>query len=132
MNNLKLMDTFSNPMNQSYPVQNVSISSEEFTFFKNAVLALFLVFLDLLTIVGNSFVVLAIIFDLHLRSPTHYLMGSLALADLLIGAVVLPFSSFQLYFGSWPFGNVFCTIWKSKFYFTNCICIFDDKVLALF
>lgn len=52
---------------------------------KNVLLAFFLISLGLSTILGNTFVLLAIFVDFHLRSPTHYLMGSLALADLLLG-----------------------------------------------
>lgn len=94
-------------------ISNLSSSADELSLFENVSLAVFLILLDFLTIAGNSLVVLAIIFDYHLRSPTHYLMGSLAMADLLIGTVVLPFSSFQIFFNSWPFGSVLCTIWKT-------------------
>ena len=52
---------------------------------KNILLVLFLVVLALSTICGNTFVILAIFVDFHLRLPTHYMMGSLALADLLLG-----------------------------------------------
>ena len=52
---------------------------------QNVLLALFLISLGLSTVFGNTFVLLAIFIDFHLRSPTHYLMGSLALADLLLG-----------------------------------------------
>jgi hypothetical protein len=77
----------------------------------NVLLAAFLVFLALATILGNIFVLLAIFVDFHLRSPTHYLMGSLAMADLLLGILVLPFSSVQLYFDTWPFGSWYCEVW---------------------
>ena len=56
---------------------------------QNVFLALFLISLGLSTIFGNTFVLLAIFIDFHLRSPTHYLMGSLALADLLLGKRLL-------------------------------------------
>jgi len=101
---------------------------------KNILLIIFLVLLALSTIFGNIFVILAIFVDFHLRSPTHYMMGSLALADLLLGklkkklnrlffrlimniykgVLVLPFSSTQLYFDKWPFGEAFCEIWLCK------------------
>ena len=51
---------------------------------KNILLVLFLVVLALSTICGNTFVILAIFVDFHLRLPTHYMMGSLALADLML------------------------------------------------
>jgi hypothetical protein len=50
------------------------------------ILALILSSIVILTVFGNILVLLAIFFDFHLRSPTHYLMGSLALADLLLGS----------------------------------------------
>lgn len=78
---------------------------------QNFFLAIFLITLNLLIIFGNIFVILAICMDFHLRSPTHHLLGSLAVADLLLGTIVLPFSAFQLYFDWWPFGSVFCDIY---------------------
>jgi octopamine receptor len=78
---------------------------------KNIFLIIFLVTLGLATIIGNLFVLLAIFVDFHLRSPTHYLMGSLASADLLLGILVLPFSATQLFFDKWFFGERYCEIW---------------------
>jgi hypothetical protein len=79
-------------------------------------LAIFLIGLEFLTISGNVLVLLSIFVDFHLRSPSHFLMGSLAIADLMLGLVVLPFSSVQLFFGRWLFSDVFCEIWISKSY----------------
>lgn len=91
---------------------------------KNFLLATFLICLGLATILGNIFVLLAISVDFHLRSPTHFLMGSLAMADLLLGILVLPFSSAQLYFDMWPFGEIYCEIWLGKH---NCINLFFES-----
>jgi hypothetical protein len=77
-------------------------------------LAIFLIGLEFLTIFGNVLVLLSIFVDFHLRSPSHFLMGSLAIADLMLGLVVLPFSSVQLFFGRWIFSDVFCEVWISK------------------
>ena len=61
-------------------------SDDPFEFsFKNVLLALFLISLGIVTVFGNIIVLLAIFVDFRLRQPTHYLMGSLALADLLLG-----------------------------------------------
>ena len=51
----------------------------------NFFIGLMLFLIVILTIFGNILVLLAIFIDFHLRSPTHFLMGSLALADLLLG-----------------------------------------------
>lgn len=82
---------------------------------QNFLLAIFLIVLNLLIVFGNLLVILALCIDSHLRTPTHHLIGSLAIADLLLGTTVLPFSAFQLYFDWWPFGSFFCDIWLGKF-----------------
>ena len=64
---------------------NASMSELPNEFYTNILLAIFLIALALLTVFGNIMVILAIVFDIHLRSPTHYLLGSLAIADLLLG-----------------------------------------------
>jgi len=47
----------------------------------------------LLTISGNVLVLLAVGLSRNLRSSTNYLIVNLAVADLLLGTTVLPFSA---------------------------------------
>ena len=47
----------------------------------------------LLTICGNVLVLMAVALSPNLRSSTHYLIVNLAVADLLLGTTVLPFSA---------------------------------------
>ena len=47
----------------------------------------------LLTIGGNVLVLMAVAVSPNLRSSTHYLIVNLAVADLLLGMTVLPFSA---------------------------------------
>ena len=51
-----------------------------------------LTFVVLMTIVGNVLVLLAVFVNSHLRSTTNYFIVNLAIADLLLGTTVLPFS----------------------------------------
>jgi len=44
----------------------------------------------LTTIIGNVFVMMAILLDRHLQSVANYLILSLALADLLVAVLVMP------------------------------------------
>jgi hypothetical protein len=47
----------------------------------------------LLTICGNVLILMAVALSPNLRSSTHYLIVNLAIADLLLGTTVLPFSA---------------------------------------
>lgn len=55
-------------------------------------LYIFLVILSVITICGNILVIMSVIYFKQLKSPTNYLILSLALADLLVGILVYPLS----------------------------------------
>ena len=78
--------------NSSCSINATSIGTNEIIDFQltNDIIlqALILSLIVLTTVFGNTLVLLAIFCDFHLRSPTHYLMGSLALADLMLGLCV--------------------------------------------
>ena len=70
-----------------------------------------LVSLNLVVIVGNSLVIAAVFTHRKLRTVTNTFIVSLAVADLMLGAVVLPFSSVNEVLGWWPFGRLWCSAW---------------------
>ncbi|XP_010900547.3 alpha-1A adrenergic receptor [Esox lucius] len=73
------------------------------------VLGAFIVF----AIVGNILVILAVVTNRHLRTPTNYFIINLAIADLLLGTTVLPVSATQEILNYWVFGRIFCDIWAA-------------------
>lgn len=52
--------------------------------------AVALIFFPILTIFGNSLVVLSVIKEKNLRTVTNYFVVSLAIADLTVSAAVMP------------------------------------------
>lgn len=66
-----------------------------------------------LTVSGNFLLLLAVVVNRKLRTPTNYLVVSLAIADLLLGLLVLPFSATLQVRKEWIFGSAFCDIWAS-------------------
>jgi hypothetical protein len=68
----------------------------------------------LTAIVGNTLVILSIFIFKSLRKPRNYLLMSMAAADLLVGAFVIPVSLLlQILRHRWPFGIILCNIWIS-------------------
>ena len=67
----------------------------------------------LMIVVGNFLVMWAIVKDKNLKGTQNYFIGSLALADFLLGLLVVPFSLANELMGYWHFGTVFCEVWKA-------------------
>ncbi|XP_077869823.1 putative G-protein coupled receptor No9 [Saccoglossus kowalevskii] len=67
--------------------------------------------LNLMVICGNILVILAVGISRKLRSVTNHFIVSLAMADLLLGVSVLPFSATLELLSFWVFGKTWCVIW---------------------
>ncbi|KAK1175172.1 alpha-1D adrenergic receptor-like [Acipenser oxyrinchus oxyrinchus] len=72
-------------------------------------LAVFILF----AIVGNILVILSVICNRHLQTVTNYFIINLAIADLLLSIIVLPFSASLEVLRFWVFGRIFCNIWAA-------------------
>ncbi|EAT33501.2 AAEL014224-PA [Aedes aegypti] len=90
---------------------NSLIASVEWTEPRKILLLAILIFIDILVIVGNTLVVAAVTSSHKLRSVTNFFIVSLAVADLLVGLAVLPFSATWEVFKVWIFGDVWCRVW---------------------
>ncbi|XP_062045617.1 histamine H2 receptor [Lepus europaeus] len=89
-----------------------SSSCLESTAFK-VTLSVVLTVLILITAAGNVVVCLAVGLNRRLRSLTNCFIVSLAITDLLLGLLVLPFSAIYQLSCRWSFGKVFCNIYIS-------------------
>ncbi|XP_069024260.1 alpha-1A adrenergic receptor [Embiotoca jacksoni] len=67
----------------------------------------------LVAIVGNILVILSVVCNRHLQTVTNFFIVNLAMADLLLSIIVLPFSASLEVLGCWVFGRVFCNIWAA-------------------
>ena len=78
------------------------------------ILSAFVVTLIIMSIVvGNIMVMVAIAKDRNLNQVQNYFIGSLALSDLLLGGVIMPFSLANELMGYWFFGDILCDVWLS-------------------
>ncbi|CAL8109985.1 unnamed protein product [Orchesella dallaii] len=75
---------------------------------------LILTLLVLVTIIGNVLVCLSVILVRKLRKPQNYLLVSLAVSDLFVALIVMPFAMvFELNEATWPLSNGLCDLWVS-------------------
>uniref|UniRef100_A0A671UE60 G-protein coupled receptors family 1 profile domain-containing protein n=1 Tax=Sparus aurata TaxID=8175 RepID=A0A671UE60_SPAAU len=88
-------------------------------------------------LVRNSLVIVSICHFKQLHSPTNVLILSLALVDLLVGVIVMPFSATRTVHGCWFYGDTFCHLHVSfELFFTtlsifHLICIAVDRHQAI-
>ncbi|XP_033125532.1 dopamine receptor 2-like [Anneissia japonica] len=89
--------------------------------------------INILTILGNLLVMLAVFKDNRLRSiNTNLIIASLALADFLIGVVVLPSAiSVEYTSGYWYFGRNWCDIWHAMDVFCCTASILNLCIISL-
>ncbi|XP_011604912.2 5-hydroxytryptamine (serotonin) receptor 2C, G protein-coupled-like 1 [Takifugu rubripes] len=74
--------------------------------------ALLILVIIALTVGGNILVILAVSLEKKLQNATNFFLRSLAVADMLVGILVMPISLINiLYDYAWPLPNALCPIW---------------------
>nr|QVK45645.1 G protein-coupled receptor [Proales similis] len=69
--------------------------------------------LCILTTVGNLLVIVAFRKNPKLTTTNNYFLVSLAVADLAIGIISMPISTFYFYMEEWVLGELVCDLWLS-------------------
>lgn len=78
-----------------------------------AVISVILCTIVLGTIIGNIFVIVAILIDKNLQTSANQLVLSLAVADLMVACLVMPLGAYNDLRQGWYLGTLVCEFWTS-------------------
>ncbi|XP_003400301.1 5-hydroxytryptamine receptor isoform X1 [Bombus terrestris] len=96
--------------------QSTNSSTDGLSFIDASIIlrALVLGLLILVTVVGNLFVIAAIMLERNLQSVANYLIVSLAVADLMVACLVMPLGAVYEINSGWSLGPELCDMWTSS------------------
>ncbi|XP_053701129.1 5-hydroxytryptamine receptor 1D [Synchiropus splendidus] len=77
-------------------------------------LSVLLALITLATTLSNGFVIATIFMTRKLHTPANFLIGSLAVTDLLVSIMVMPVSILYTVSKTWSLGQIVCDIWLSS------------------
>ncbi|XP_023314607.1 5-hydroxytryptamine receptor-like isoform X2 [Trichogramma pretiosum] len=98
----------------TWPEDDVSIETlGDYDLLVTVLIAILLSFLIIATIIGNVFVIAAILLERNLQSVANYLILSLAVADLLVACLVMPLALYEVAH-EWALGPKLCDMWTSS------------------
>ncbi|KAM3601731.1 uncharacterized protein V6R79_017916 [Siganus canaliculatus] len=105
--------------NSSSPVSDWSTKSSPYSDTELVLLGVVMALLVLAIVFGNVLVITAILRFQRLQTVTNVFIASLAIADLIMGLVVVPFGSSYILLEVWQFGSFMCEFWTA----TDVLCV---------
>ncbi|XP_030648041.1 trace amine-associated receptor 13c-like [Chanos chanos] len=126
-----------NTVQYCFPSQNSSCTKEIRSTSVSVVLYVLFSIISILTVFLNLLVIISISHFKQLHTPTNLLILSLAVADLMVGAIVMPMESIRLIETCWYFGEIFCALYPVIVYIVvsaslgNLVFISVDRYIAI-
>ena len=95
-------------LTSSIPNMATDVPFETYRYILAATVA-FLIFL--VTVIPNTIIIILVVIDRKLRKLSNYYIISLATADCIVGALVMPCMASYTVLGYWALGGIICDLW---------------------
>ncbi|XP_050416576.1 dopamine D2-like receptor [Patella vulgata] len=95
--------------NMSYGNETMNDGPPEYRFW-----AIMLIVIPIFTVFGNILVVMSVYRERSLRTVTNYFICSLAVADIFVAVLVMPFAVYMEVTGAWLFSDPLCDAWVAS------------------
>ncbi|XP_039605656.1 trace amine-associated receptor 13c-like [Polypterus senegalus] len=114
-----------------YHFDNISCIKEVRPVFVSVILYFLAAVAVMFTFCGNLVVIISISHFKQLHTPTNILVLSLAVADFLVGFLIMPFMVIQSVETCWYFGNIFCSMYTVLLYVLTETSILNLVIIAI-
>ncbi|KAA0704383.1 Trace amine-associated receptor 13c [Triplophysa tibetana] len=104
------MDNDSQGIDFCFPNNNLSCMREHRPVTESVILYTFIFLASVFTVFLNLLVIISISHFKKLHTPTNLLILSLAVADLIVGLIVIPLMGIRYIDTCWYFGETFCSL----------------------
>lgn len=84
-----------------------------------------------LSVIGNSLVIIIVAANPNMRSTTNILIINLAIADLLFAVFCIPFTATDYVLPYWIFGDIWCRIVQYLIIVTACASVYTLVLMSL-
>ncbi|XP_058797850.1 allatostatin-A receptor-like [Phymastichus coffea] len=95
------------------------------------VVPIFFGLICVLSVIGNSLVIVIVASNASMRSTTNILIINLAVADLLFAVFCIPFTATDYVLPYWIFGDVWCRIVQYLIIVTACASVYTLVLMSL-
>uniref|UniRef100_A0A8C6J975 Muscarinic acetylcholine receptor n=1 Tax=Melopsittacus undulatus TaxID=13146 RepID=A0A8C6J975_MELUD len=110
--------------------QSTQSPSSEFSLGVLVLLAFLMVLFALVTILGNTLVILAFIMDRNLRHRSNYYFLNLAISDFAVGVFCIPLYIPYALTGRWHLGRGLCKTWLVMDYLLCSASVFNIVLIS--